>query len=104
MQKYFSTEKKSSNRILFATLALAKICLHHLLASALIKFEVLPTETWTISQEIFLELPSCCSENPPNCEGILINTKEIALHQGNRSALMIFHETPKNRLKVFGSL
>ena len=28
----------------------------------------------------------------------------MALHQGNYLALMIFHETPKIMLKVFGSI
>ena len=54
--KNFFIEKLSSNTNLFATLAHAKICSHHMLALALIKLEVLPAETWKNSRGFFHEL------------------------------------------------
>ena len=43
-------------------------------ASVLLEFEVLLAETCKFSRGLCHQFPGCCSENPPSCIEILINT------------------------------
>ena len=54
------------------------ICLRLFVASVLPKLDALPTKTYKMSRVICLQFPWCCSENPPNCGDILINTWKIS--------------------------
>ena len=67
--------------------------------TTLIEFEGLPAKTWKILREIFLELPWCCSGNPPNCIEILINTWRNGIASGKLFSINDFPWNSQNHAK-----